>query len=103
MVGAVIRGPPGAIAGAALAPLLEPFAEKVWGELRCDAQQRQGETFAAAQEVMGGDPEELERLILASDQSRLQAGHSAGGGQPDHLAAEGPRPRAGAGGRRRGH
>ena len=74
MVGAVIRGPPGAIAGAALAPLLEPFAEKVWGELRCDAQQRQGETFAAAQEVMGGDPEELERLILASDQSRLQAG-----------------------------
>jgi hypothetical protein len=74
LIGTVIGGPVGAIAGAALGSLLESFAEKVWGELRADARQRQGETLAAARDIMGGDPEELERLVLASDQSRLQAG-----------------------------
>lgn len=73
-LGLAIGGPVGLIAGAALGPLLEPFVRHVWDELRGDAQQRQGATLAAAAEVLGSDPEELERLVLASDQSRLQAG-----------------------------
>jgi hypothetical protein len=72
--GLVVGGPVGAIAGAALGPLLEPFAQHVWNELHSDAQRRQGEALAAAAEDMGGDPQELERLVLASDGSRLQAG-----------------------------
>ena len=72
--GLVVGGPVGAIAGAALGPLLEPFAQHVWDELRGDAQRRQGETLAAAAGVLGGGPEELERLALASDGSRLQTG-----------------------------
>lgn len=46
----------------------------MWGELGSDSHQRQCEALAAAQEAMGAASEELERLILASDQSRLQAG-----------------------------
>lgn len=45
----------------------------MWSEVHGDSQQRQGETLAAAQEAMGIDPVELERQILSSDESRLQA------------------------------
>jgi hypothetical protein len=74
LVGAGVGGPIGAIVGASLGVLLEPFAEKVWGELRRDSQQRQGDALAAAQEAMGVDSAELGQRILASDASRLQAG-----------------------------
>lgn len=73
-VGAIMGGPVGAIAGAALGPLLEPFARQVWAEVSGDAQRRGGEMLAAAHQAIGGDPAELEGLILASDQSRLHAG-----------------------------
>jgi hypothetical protein len=74
MLGLGIGGSAGVIAGASFGILLEPLAAKVWGELRGDAQRRQGDTLAAAQEAIGGDPAELERLIRSSDESRLQAG-----------------------------
>jgi hypothetical protein len=73
-LGVGIGGSAGVIAGASLGILLEPLAAKVWGELRGDAQRRQGDTLAAAQEAIGGDPAELERLIRSSDESRLQGG-----------------------------
>jgi hypothetical protein len=53
---------------------LEPLAGKLWGELRCDSQRRQGEMLAAAQVAMDVDPAQLEREILRSDEARLQAG-----------------------------
>jgi hypothetical protein len=73
-IGAIMGGPVGAIAGAALGPLLEPFAQKVWAEVSGDGRRRGGEMLAAAHHAIGGDVAELERQILASDQSRLQAG-----------------------------
>jgi hypothetical protein len=69
-----IGGPTGAIVGAAAGVFMEPLAERVWGELRGDAQRRQGETLAAAHEAMDVDAAEMERRISSSDESRLETG-----------------------------
>jgi hypothetical protein len=67
-------GPLGVVAGAALGPLLEPFAARVLDELGSTAKGRAGRMLAVAQMAVGGDRAEMERLVLASDESLLQAG-----------------------------
>jgi hypothetical protein len=66
---------PGAALAAMSSPALEPLAGKVWGEIGPDARRRQTTTLAAACDAMGGaDAAALEERIMASEQSRLQAG-----------------------------
>jgi len=74
MLGAIMAGPAGAIVGASLGPLLEPYAAKVWEELSADSMRRAGETLAAACEALGCEPEELDSMMRASDRTRLLAG-----------------------------
>lgn len=73
-IGAIIVGPAGAIVGAALGPVLEPWAARVWEELSADGRRRAGETLAAACEALDCEPEELGMRIMASERTRLQAG-----------------------------
>lgn len=74
VVGWRMGGPLGAISSASLEPFVEPLVTKVFDELRGDAQRRHFETLAAAQQTLGVETDELERLVLASEGSRLQAG-----------------------------
>lgn len=73
-LGLGIPGPLGSIVGATAGVFLEPLAEKVWGEIHADSQRRQNEALTVAQEVMAVSLKELEQRIMASDESRLQAG-----------------------------
>ncbi len=73
-IGVVLSGPAGAVVGAALGPMLEPWAARVWDELSADGRRRASEALAAACEALDCEPEELGERILASDLTRLQAG-----------------------------
>lgn len=74
VIGVVIAGPAGAVVGAALGPVLEPWAAKVWEELSADGRRRAGEALAAACEALECEPKELGERIVASERARLQAG-----------------------------
>jgi hypothetical protein len=73
-IGVVLSGPAGAVVGAALGPMLEPWAARVWDELSADGRRRAGETLAAACEALDCESEELGERISASELTRLQAG-----------------------------
>ena len=65
-----MTGPAGAIAGAALGPVLEPLVSGVWAELSGKARQHQTSTLFWA--IHYGVPvEEMQERIDASDQTQL--------------------------------
>lgn len=73
-VGAIIAGPAGAVVGAALGPLIEPFAVKVWEEVSADGRRRGADVLATACEASQRPIEEILELIDTSDRMRLLAG-----------------------------
>jgi hypothetical protein len=60
--------------GAALGPILEPFAEKVWAEVTADGRRRAAETLASACEASNRPIEQILELIDTSDRTRLLTG-----------------------------
>ena len=72
--GAVIPGAAGIVAGAVLGPLLEPMAQRIWGELASDGKRRGGDVLASAVEAAQLSEEEFERLVSSTDRTRLLAG-----------------------------
>jgi hypothetical protein len=71
--GAVIAGPAGAIAGAALGPMLEPLVRGVWAELSEKARRRQTDVLFWA--IRNGVPvDEMEERINASERTQLLTG-----------------------------
>ena len=68
-----MAGPAGAIAGAALGPMLEPLVKGVWAELSESARQRQTDVLFWA--IRAGIPvDEMEERINASDRTQLLTG-----------------------------
>lgn len=73
-IGAIIAGPAGVVVGAAMAPLLEPWAVRLWEELSADGRRRADEALAAACEALDCEPDELGERMMESERTRLQAG-----------------------------
>jgi len=67
-------GPEVAVALGASGFIFESLAQRVWEELRPDAQQRAATVLSVAAEAAGCEGEELGELIGNSDRTRLQAG-----------------------------
>jgi hypothetical protein len=71
--GAVMAGPVGAIAGAALGPVLEPLVSGTWAEISESARRRQTDVLFSA--IHAGVPiEEMEERIKASERTKLITG-----------------------------
>jgi hypothetical protein len=62
----VLGGPAGGVVGAALGPLLEPWAAKLWEELSADGRRRADQALAAACEAMDRQPGELGERMMES-------------------------------------
>ena len=71
--GQLLGGPVGAMAAAAGSFYLVDLARKVWDEVRPDQQRRAAEMLDAAAKAAGRKDEDLERLIMASERTRLLA------------------------------
>ena len=68
-----MAGPAGAIAGAALGPMLEPLVRGVWAELSESARQRQVDVLVSA--IHAGIPvDAMEERINASERTQLLTG-----------------------------
>lgn len=68
-----MAGPPGAIAGAALGPMLEPLVMGIWAEFSEKARQRQVNVLISA--IHAGLPiDEMEERINASERTQLLTG-----------------------------
>jgi hypothetical protein len=78
LAGSIIAGPPGAIMGAGLGPLLEPLAARVWQELTSDGRRRIVMALEATCDA-GVPPEDLEARISASERTRLITGYALSG------------------------
>jgi hypothetical protein len=72
-LGGIMAGPPGAIAGAALDPMLEPLVMGIWAEFSEKARQRQVNVLISA--IHAGLPiDEMEDRINASERTQLLTG-----------------------------